>query len=212
MAASTEVNTALGRAPEAEPNWSEWYPVPATDTLSPSLPLTQLPPFRIDPNDLRPYQGPIPFAPQPPAQFPPIPPPILASPVPAGTSPIFDFSSQPSSIFDQDTPAQPVVLYPDGRTEVLALRPTEVIKGLKEGAKFVKEHGKWVVRVGSKVLGPIGVAGTIKDIYDFNQWVNENAPPEQPRFESKYDLMSNTVLYRHPGDYWLPTPPPDVFA
>lgn len=191
------LNEYLGVPRPPEPDWNDWNPEPSINTLSPSMPLeeAQLPPwmrFRL-PED-RPWE-----------------PPKLATPLPSGVSPLFDLNSQPESLFDDDAPAQPVVVYPDNRVEILALRPKDVVRGLQQGAEFAYEKRRWVLKAGSKVLGPIGWIGSAKDVYDFFQWADKHgvfSNKSDPKLPSiRYDLNRMTILYEHPGGYWREYPP-----
>ena len=187
----------LGHGAEPEPDWNTWNPLFSTSTLSPFKPLQTPPPWLQD-------RLPPPITWRPPQ-------PIEVSP--PGTPPEFPWwqapATTPNPIFSEAAPAQPTVVYPDGQVEVLALRPKDVWTGLKKGGEMVLENGRWVVRVGSKVLGPVGAAGAVKDLYDFSQWVNDKLPDIEPNPpKTKYDPFTNQVLWEQPGGYWTPSPPP----
>ncbi len=188
------IEKELGLPLPPEPDWNDWNPEPSINTLSPSMPLeeAQLPQwmrFRL-PDD-KPWE-----------------PPRLAAPLPPGVSPLFDLASQPESLFDDAAPAQPVVVYGGGRVEKLGLRGKDIVRGLQRGAEFVKENGRWVLKQGGRVLGPIGWLGTAKDMYDFYQWADKkgvfsNTSTSDPKLPStKFDLNNNRVLYLHPGNVY----------
>jgi hypothetical protein len=112
-------------------------------------------------------------------------------------------------VFAPDAPAAPLVVTPQGNVETLALRPQDVWKGLKAGAKIVLENGRYIVRVGDAILGPVGVAGDIYSLYQFGNWVNSQLPKiESNPPRTQYDFSTNQLLWQQPGGGWEPYPPP----
>lgn len=186
-----ENNGVLGLPSIPEPDWSKWSATPAEQTLSPALPL-EPPPWLLP--SMNPAM----------AWIPPTP----AVPLPVGQGPVFDMSGQPTSLSSDTAPAQPTVFYPSGNTETLALRPKDVVNGLKKGAEVLWENGRFGLKLGSKFLGPIGALGTIKDVYDFSQWLNKKLPDGTVKApNTRYDLASNQLLWEQPGGTWTPYPP-----
>lgn len=191
LESAQENNGVLGLPSIPEPDWTKWNPTPAEQTLSPALPL-EPPPWLLP--SMNPAM----------AWIPPTP----AEPLPAGQGPVFDMSGQPTSLLGDAAPAQPTVFYPSGNTETLALRPTDVFNGLKKGGEILMDNGRFALKLGAKILGPIGVLGTIKDVYDFSQWVNKQIPDGTVKApNTRYDLASNQLLWEQPGGTWTPYPP-----
>ena len=58
-------------------------------------------------------------------------------------------------------------------TMTLGMSAGSAYRLLKRGAKMVREKGRYVLKAGSKVLGPIGAIGTTKDVFDFIVWLKD---------------------------------------
>lgn len=188
-----ENNGVLGLQSIPEPDWSKWDATPAQQTLSPALPLDPPPWLLPRMNPAMTWISPTP-----------------AEPLAAGQGPVFDMSGQPTSLLGDGAPAQPTVFYPNGNTETLALRAKDVFNALKQGGEMLWENSRWTIKLGGTLLGPIGALGTIKDVYDFSQWLNKKIPDgtvKPPK--TRYDLASNQLLWEQPGGSWTPYPPAD---
>ncbi|MCW3159452.1 hypothetical protein [Micropruina sonneratiae] len=118
-------------------------------------------------------------------------------PVPPGRAPLFDLKPPPSVV--QIDPWQPPAQSPIGAAlsdyerhqtdaaiatltaafavqplqRTLPMRATRVVGALRRGAKIVWENKKAILkRIDDKVLGPVGVVGSVWDLYQFIKWVN----------------------------------------
>ena len=139
------INATLGLPGPPEPDWNNWSPLPTVQTWSPAKPLEQPLPWMRDRLPL-----PVTWKPVVPVQ-----------PTPPGQPPTFDWWRPPpmmpsdaNPIFTDVAPAQPTVVYPDGRVEDLALRPRDVWTGLKKGAEIVMQNRRWVVHAGEQGTWP----------------------------------------------------------
>jgi hypothetical protein len=78
----------------------------------------------------------------------------------------------------------------------LPMEAKSVAGYLKRGADIVRHGGKFVVKAGKRVPGPVGYLGDAKDLWDFIQWVNDLDSAPRGRIPgAAYQPASNSIEF-----------------
>lgn len=80
----------------------------------------------------------------------------------------------------------------------LTMTAEGVAGALKRGAEMVYENGKAIVKMGSRVLGPVGFAGNMWDLYQVLRWLSNQEIPQSKLPKGAYSPYSNAIEYTWP--------------
>lgn len=83
-------------------------------------------------------------------------------------------------------------------TVQLPLSAKRIGGALMRGGKIVYENRKAIVKAGGRVLGPVGVAGNLWDLYQVLNWLSNQELPEGTIPTGAYSPHSNAIEYTWP--------------